>query len=108
MGILALLSGLFAQLFSNGVAYFIGVKVVLFTLFVTVLPIVLNNVFKKILDGIFSLISSQVGSVSPLASTFSGFAGWLLAVIEIPACFSILFAAIAFKVMLRCIPFVRL
>lgn len=105
---LALISGLFAQLFSETAAYYVAIKVVLTTLFLTILPIILNNFFKSILDGVLSLITSYTGSVSPLVASFTGMAGWLANELNVPACFAVIFSAIALKVTLRCIPFVRL
>jgi hypothetical protein len=105
---LALLSGLFAALFSNGTAWYLALKTILGFLFITVLPIILNNFFKMIIDGLLSLISSYVGTVSPLAADFSGLAGFFIMNLGLPACFSVVFAAIAFKFTLRLIPFIRL
>jgi hypothetical protein len=105
---LALLSGLFAQLFTTSTAWFLALKVVLGFLFITVLPIILNNFFKSVLDGMMALIAGQTGSVAGLGVAFTGLAGWGLAELGVPGAFAVVFAAIAFKVTLRLIPFVRL
>lgn len=105
---MALLSGLFAALFSETAAYYVAIKVVLTTLFITIVPIILNNFFKSILDGVLSLVSTYAGSVSPMTVSFTGLAGWLANELQLPGCFAVIFAAVALKVTLRMIPFVRL
>lgn len=105
---MALLSGLFAALFSETAAYYVAIKVVLTTLFLTIVPILLNNFFKSLVDGMLSLVSTYVGSVSPMAVSFTGLSGWLANELQVPACFAVIFAAVALKVTLRLIPFVRL
>jgi hypothetical protein len=105
---LSLISALFARLFSNTELFWTALKTVFSTLTITVLPIILTNVFKAIVDGVLSLITSMIGSVSPLAVSLTGLAGWLASALSVPACFAILFTAIAIKFTLRLIPFVRI
>ena len=105
---LALLSGLFGALFSNTVLFWIAIKTVLTVLFLTVLPIVLTNVFKSIVDGVLGLVASTIGSVSPMSLQLTGIAGFFATQLGIPACFAVIFSAIAVKFTFRLIPFVRI
>ena len=109
-GVLAWLSGFAANLFSNDVVQFIALKVVLYTLFVTILPIVLNNVFKSIIDGMISIANSAtVGGGAPsMVIEFTGAAAALIQIVGLPFAFSVIIAACAFKLTLRMIPFLRL
>ena len=108
-GVLAWLSAFAANLFGSSVVSFLAFKVVLYALFVTILPIVLNNVFKKIIDGVISVANTYAGSGAPsMVVTFTGAAASLVNIVGLPFAFSIIIAACAFKLTLRMIPFVRL
>jgi|Deesub1362A_J573_1020465.scaffolds.fasta_scaffold04255_4 hypothetical protein len=100
--------GLVGSLLSSSVARFVALKIVLWGLFVTVLPVVLINVFAEILQGLMDVVGASVGSGSePLLVQFTGFAGWLAYHLRIPEGFSLLFSALAFRFTLRLVPFLR-
>ena len=109
-GVLAWLSAFAANLFGTSVASFIALKVVLYALFVTILPVVLNNVFKLIIDGMISVANSAAGGggAPSMVVEFTGVAASLVTIVGLPFAFSIIIAACAFKLTLRMIPFVRL
>lgn len=105
---IAFLSGFFSLLFSNGVAWFLALKVLLGILIMTILPIVLTNFFASIVEGLITLTEEHSGSVSSVALSLTGLAGWLAGQLGLPAAFAVLFSALAVKFSLKLIPFVRL
>lgn len=105
---MALLSGLFAALFGNTVLFWGAIRAVMSILMITVLPIILTNVFKSIVDGVLGLVGSLIGTVSPMGLSLTGLTGWFATSLGVPACFAVIFTAIAVKFTMRLIPFVRI
>lgn len=110
MPFLSAISWLIAKIFSDNVLKFVAEKVLLTSLFVLVLPIVLNNFMYDIIDMIFTYMSSNTGTTNLSlngSQTFTGMAGYLIAMMKIPECLSVLMSALIFKLILRHIPFLR-
>jgi hypothetical protein len=93
---------------SASVAQFLASKIVLYTLFIVILPIVLNNLLVSLYKEIMDLVATQSGNLSGVNATLSGCTGYLAGLLYIPQCFSMIFSALAFRVSLRLIPFIRL
>lgn len=106
---LALLSGLFAALFSTTAAYYVAIKAVIVTLMMIVLPILLKKFFTWIVAGVLTLVGdSALGSVSPTTLALTGLAGWFGSNLGLPGCFAVILSAVATRFTLKLIPFVRL
>lgn len=109
VSMLALISGLFAQLFGNSAIFYFALKTVLVTLLMTILPIILRNFFTWIVSGALSIVSSTgLGSRSPLLLALTGLVGHLASSLGLPGCFSVILSGVATRFTLRLIPFVRL
>lgn len=104
---LAWFAGALAELFATSALYWIALKAALLFLFVTVLPIVILNLLNTFLEGIIGIINSQVSSSGLSAQTLelTGLTAWLVTQFRIPEAFSIVLGAMAFKVVLKMIPF---
>jgi hypothetical protein len=105
---LALISGCFAALFSNGVAWFVALKIFIGALIMVVLPIVLNNFFASILTGFTTLVNESSSTLDPVIVSLTGVTGYIADQLELPAAFAVIFSAFATKMALRMIPFLRL
>lgn len=89
------MAGLFITLFNfllNNLSVF---KVVLITLFTTVLPVVFYNAQIMLYEGLLNALSSLLDSVGlpssfSLTLSYSGLAGWLLCVFRIPEALSLI------------------
>ncbi|MDP3013986.1 MAG: hypothetical protein Q8M92_07080 [Candidatus Subteraquimicrobiales bacterium] len=112
MGIFAFLSGLLTRVFAVRVLEFVAWKALIWGLIVVTFPIILINVWSKIigytLDAAKGIVESSGGTLSSLAVNFVGLAGWLGNVLMLPEGFSLLVSAVMFRVMLRSIPLLRL
>jgi hypothetical protein len=104
----AFLAGLFAQLFATSAAWFVGLKVLLVTLIMVVLPILLTNFFASIVSGVLTLAGEQFTGASSVVAELTGVAGYIATQLELPAAFAVIFSAFAAKFALKLIPFVRI
>jgi hypothetical protein len=95
-------------LFSNSVAWFIALKIVLYALVVVFLPKILNNAFASIVNGYIDIINTAVpGSPPSLIIQFTGVAGAALLAFRCVEAFGIIVSAMGFKLALKLIPFLR-
>ena len=104
----AFLSGLFAQLFSTSLAWYVGLKALLVTLIMVVLPILLTNFFGSIISGLLTLAGEQFTGSTSVVAELTGVAAYIATQLELPAAFAVIFSAFAAKFALKLIPFVRL
>ena len=104
----AFLSGLFAQLFATSAAWYVGLKALLVTLIMVVLPILLTNFFASIVSGILTLAGEQFAGSESIVAELTGVAAYIATQLELPAAFAVIFSAFAAKFVLKLIPFVRI
>jgi len=75
-----------------------------------ILAIVLYNLAVEVIQEIMNFAIAQISgysSTSVTSPTISGFAGWFLAQIKLPECFSVMVSAISIRFILRKIPFLH-
>src|SRR5215813_1616981 len=101
----AFLSALFAQLFATSAAWYVGLKTLLVTLIMVVLPILLTNFFASIVNGILTLAGEQFSGASSAVAELTGVAAYIATQLELPAAFAVIFSAFAAKFALKLIPF---
>jgi len=107
MGALAaLVASAIARFFLAEGVKWIAFKAVMLVLFMTVLPIVLKNVFYDLLQTFMSTAASKMGGVSTgsLAAhtvQISGMGGWLASVLKLPECFALILSAVALRLTLK-------
>lgn len=104
------LAGIFGKFLAFGSTHFLATKIILTTLFITILPIVINNLIYDITEEIFNLVSFNLDTSNTLSQTvfeFTDLAGWLIQIFKIDQAFSVVISAAALKFTLRLIPFVR-
>jgi len=105
---LALLSGLFAALFSEMTLTYVAIKVVLVTLMITILPIIIKNLLDWFVTGLLAIVAAHVQTTSSTVMSLVGLAGYFASGLGVPDCFAVIVSAIAIKFTLGLIPFVRL
>ncbi|MCR4287197.1 MAG: hypothetical protein NUW09_04195 [Deltaproteobacteria bacterium] len=110
VGLLPWLGSALASIIGYSAVRFVAWKVVLYTLLVTVVPIILVNFVFALIQGALSLSAdaqAQYG-VSPVIVQLAGLGAWLAQRFRIVEGFSLIFSAMMFRVAVRMIPFIRL
>ena len=105
--IASLLATFIARLFSASVLRWLAMKTLLTTLFIIVLPIVLNNFISKLIDVAFNIINNYLGETNTIVVSFTGLASYILNEIYFTNWFSIILSAILLKITLRLIPIIK-
>lgn len=106
----ALLTGGLARLFTDKIIGFVALKIVLAFLFITVVPILLNNFLYDMIEIIMGFATSQIGTQATLngAMSFTGFVAWVIDCFQLPQALSVMVSALILRLILSMIPFVRL
>jgi hypothetical protein len=108
MWLLRLVPWLLSSVVGDNVLRFAAGKVLLTTLFLVVLPLVLNNFMYDILSLCMSIVSDNTTAVAFNGTmSFSGLTAHLLAVMKVPDCMSVMVSALVVRATLNMIPFVR-
>ncbi|MDA8326555.1 MAG: hypothetical protein M0033_10100 [Nitrospiraceae bacterium] len=102
------IAGLVARLFSSQVARWVIFKALVQLVVITILPVVLINVYNSILVSRFNALTSNSGSASSLTVQFVGLAGWLASQLMVPQAFAIIISAVAVRFTFRLISGARL
>lgn len=99
-----------AKIFTDKVLGWVAMKALLVFLFLTVVPLLLNNFLYDVIKIMMDFASGQSAGASALNGnmTFSGFAAWLIECFRIPEAISLLISALVLRLTLSMIPFVRL
>lgn len=99
-----------AKIFADKVLGWIALKAILVFLFITVVPLLLNNFLYDIIKIMMDFASGQAAGASALNGqmTFSGFMAWLIECFRLPEAISLLISALVLRLTLSMIPFVRL
>lgn len=101
--------GSFTRLFQLTVNNFTATKVIMGTLFIIILPIVLNNLIFDIMDEMLIMINSYASSNSPSLQTaisFTGLGGYLIRACGVIDGITIVLSAMVFRFAISWIPFV--
>ena len=108
--LLTWLAGAFASLVGYSAVRFTAWKLVIYTLTVTILPIVLTNLIYTIIEIALTLADDVQGSygLSSVVVQFTGISAWFATHLMIPEGISILLSALTARLALKMIPFVRL
>jgi len=109
------LAGAVGSLLSDGLVRWLAFKVIITALFVTILPVILNNAFYYLLDAIFSSAGTQLqgaaGAISGGQSVviqLTGMVAWAAVHCSLVSAVSVWISIIAIKYTLGLVPFVRL
>lgn len=104
--IIAALGGVALRFLSVGVLQFIALKAFIWTVGVTILPIIIYNVISKILQEMMNYasahITSQVGTQGLLLQ-FTGMAAWIFDEMNLTVSITLIFSAISLRFMLNLI-----
>ena len=108
--LIAWAASIIAKLFTDKVLGWIALKLLLVFLFTVVVPIVLNNFLYDIIEIVMNFATSQAGGASSVngAMNFTGFAAWLIDCFKLAETLAVLVSALALRLALSMIPFVRL
>lgn len=104
----AFLTGWFARFVGASLLRFIALKLVLFTLCATVLPIVLYNIISFIGSELLDLISTlnQGSGLQSFILELTGFGGWFAKTLKLPEAFTAVMSAAILRFTFNLIPFV--
>lgn len=103
------LLGAFARLFTFMSANFLATKIILGTLFIIILPIILNNVIYSLMSIVFDAAASYAGEHEPGLETtiqFAGLAGYMVTELGLVDAFTVVLSAMGIRFALAWIPFV--
>lgn len=108
--LLSFLGSFVAKFLGDKVLGWIAVKALMVFLFVTIVPLVLNNFAYDIIEIMMNFASGQAAGAISLngAMSFTGFMGWLIECFRLPEALSVLVSALILRLTLSMIPFVRL
>ena len=107
--ILSFLGSALAKTLTDNVIKWVAMKSLLVFLFVTVVPLVLNNFIYELIEIIMNLANTQASSSTfDGAMSFTGFLAWLIECFRLPEALSVLVSALVLRLALSMIPFVRL
>lgn len=108
--LIGLLGSLAAKIFADKVLGYLAMKAILVFLFITVVPLILNNFAYDIIEIVLNFAGAQTSSVSELNGnmTFTGLGAWFISVFRIPDCLAVLVSALVLRVTLSMIPFIGL
>ena len=98
-----LASGLLARILAWGAVKWVAQKALYYTLMVTILPVVLYNLFGKILNEMMTLGANQIdgSGLQSITVQLTSLAGWIGNQINIQGAIAILLSAAATKFGLR-------
>ncbi len=104
-----LFSILIGKILTDNLLRFAATKTLLATLFIVVLPVVLNNFVYSLLEYAFNLAGTvNPSSLPSLTLSFTGLAGWFFSNLYLPDALSVVLSAVSVRVFLDHIPFLRL
>ncbi len=102
----ALISAAIANLINFFVKYHLATKIILSTLFITILPVVLWNLIYDLMDLIFNIVKSLLPPESNLSLDGLSFACWFLHTFRLVEALSVVITASITRLALSLIPFV--
>lgn len=108
--ILTFLGSMIARVFADKILAWVAFKAVLVFLFITVVPLLLNNFLYDVIEIIMDFASGQASGATEIngGMTFSGFTAWLIECFRLPEAVSLMVSAFSLRLALSMIPFVRL
>jgi hypothetical protein len=108
--ILTFLGTFLAKLFTDKVIGWIALKVVIVFLFVTIVPIILNNFLYDIIEIVMNFATGQTSGASSMTGSmsFTGFCAWLIQCFKISESLAVFVSALILRATLNMIPLVRL
>ena len=102
--IIAAIGGIAVKMFSLSALRFFAMKAFVWTMFLTVLPVILYNVISKIMQEIMNYasaaITGQVGTQG-IVLQLTGMAAWIFNTMNLTIGISLIFSAIALRFMLN-------
>jgi hypothetical protein len=109
----ALLSWLlsaFGTMVGYSVIRFTAMKVFIWVLMITIVPVLFSRMIYMLIESVMATMNSIDGvyGINSTIINFTGVAAWLAIHLKIVEGFSLLMSAVAFRMAIRMIPFVRL
>jgi hypothetical protein len=101
----AIISSAIANIINFLTKYHLATKIVLTTLFISVLPVVLWNLIYDLMALVYSVIQSFIPNYNLSLSVLS-FACWFLHVFKIPEALGVVISASITRMVLSMIPFI--
>jgi glyoxylate utilization-related uncharacterized protein len=111
MPILAIIGGVITKFLTDRALLWVAQKVLLTTLFMTVLPFVLKTVLVWFMEKIMSIVTTNLGAYDQtfqaITINLTGIGAYLGNCFQLPLIFSLLMSAILLRITLNFIPFIR-
>jgi hypothetical protein len=101
--------GVFTRLFALAATHFGATKIIFVTLFVVILPIIINNILYDLMDYVFTAVQGFAGSQTlgiPQTIQFAGLAGYFLTQFGLVDAFAVILSCMAIRFAMSWIPFV--
>lgn len=107
--IVSAISWAIGKVFADNLLRWIAFKALFAFLFIVVLPILFNNIIYDIIEIMFNFVNSKIGGLGlgVQSQTVTGVAGWLILQCKIGESMSVILGAVAARMSLNMIPFVR-
>lgn len=99
--------GAIAKLIMDRVLFFLAIKALLTVLFITVVPIIFNNLIYEFMDIGMDYVNLHAGNVNGYETILdaTGFLAWFCECVKLPECVSIMVSALQLHIILKMIPF---
>lgn len=106
--IIRMIGWLFASTMGDNLIRFVAGKAILSTLFIVVIPLLLNNFMYDLIEVSMGFLNQNANASGVSgAMSFSGLAAYFIYLLKVPECMSVLVSAIVLRVSLNHVPFLR-
>lgn len=107
--VLRALGVVLAKVFGDNAVRWVAGKALLTGLSLVTLPLILNNFLYDIMDILFQWVGGNVdGSSLDASQSFTGLCAYLMGLLKVSECISVIVSGMLVKVTLRHVPFLRL
>ena len=106
IGLIGIIAAWAARFLTAGVIKWLAWKAAVLFVTCVLIPIVLNNIFYKMLEKAMALHTTQAGSMSGQMMALTGLAAWLAIQLKIPESMALVVGALSKRVGMSFIPFI--
>lgn len=98
-----------AKIFTDKILQWVAIKLVLTTLFIVILPIVLNNLMYDVMNMVMQIANTQTsGATFDGHMSFTGLGAYLITKFKIAECISVISGGLLMRLSMSMIPFIKL
>jgi len=102
-GLIAVVGAGIAKALAIETIKMVAIQAILYTLFTLILPVVLYNVFTRIMQEMMELASDEVaaGGMEAVVLQLTGMGGWLAENLQMPAAMALIMSAVGLSFVLK-------